>query len=132
MDDDWCKIDVRVTTEENVFSVIDPALDARELISLMNWFQCLSEGKLPRFACNSFIEPNLEFEFLAAKNNSVRITIKLRLEMQPDFKLVQFGSKQPDWKLIFEVNSDQFSKILQGMNEAIKDYPIRSGKPQYQ
>ncbi|MDB3936026.1 hypothetical protein N9383_04830 [Granulosicoccus sp.] len=122
---------MKITTEENVFSVIAPALDARELVNLKQWFKCLSERKLPRFACNPFTELNLEFEFLASNDTSVRIAIGLRLEIKPDFELVQLGRKSKDWRLVSESNSEQFSNILLGFDKAIDNYPIRSGKPEY-
>ena len=108
--DDWCNVGVKITTDQNEISIVDPALTAFELVNLKSWFESLSTRKLLRFARQSFIEPNLEFEILAANDEFIRISVALEQEMRPDFELLQFAQKQSDWKLVFEGSQGQFSE----------------------
>ena len=101
---------MKITTDQNEISIVDPALTAFELVNLKSWFDSLSTRKLLRFARQSFIEPNLEFEILAANDEFIRISVALEQEMRPDFELLQFAQKQSDWKLVFEGSQGQFSE----------------------
>ena len=123
--DNWCLIKAVVKQGEEIFEVVDPALEATEIVTLYKWFKCLSSRELPRFACQSFTEPNLEFEFLACKEETVRIAIHLELEMKPEFKLKQFKSISKKWDVVFELTPDDFKSVLTGMEFAMEQFPIR-------
>jgi len=124
--DNWCKVLLKIHDRERNFSVVDPALTTNDLVRLSEWFQCLASNKLPKFACQSFTEPNLEFCFLGANEQSVRISINLRLEMKPNFELVQLSLTSDDWNLVFELNSCDFQNILAGLDDAIQKFPTRN------
>src|SRR5688572_28118293 len=89
--DDWLIVSVKVDHQGRHFEQLDPALEARDLERIETWFTCLSEQRLPRWAKLSFIEPGLEFEFLANPRSMVRIAINLKQELRPHFMLTQFG-----------------------------------------
>lgn len=129
--DNWCKVLLQIVDRERKFSVVDPALTTYDLVRLREWFQCLSSNKLPKFACQSFTEPNLEFCFLGAKEKSVRISIKLRLEMKPNFELVQLSQTRDDWNLVFELEASDFIKTMAGLDEAIQKYPTRNQSSEF-
>jgi hypothetical protein len=124
-EDDWCFVKVIVKQAEDVFETIDPALETTELLRILEWFKCLAERKLPRFARRSFTEPCLKFEFLACTDNSVRISIHLSHEMKPNFDLKQFGLPPAEWKVVFELEPDDFKRIISGVEAAITQYPVR-------
>ena len=124
--DDWCLLKVLVQHNGAVFEKIDPALETQELVRMYQWFECLSKNMLPRFACLSFTEPCIGFEFLAYNKGIVRISIGLGHELKPPFELEQLRSKSSEWNIVFELDESDFNRILTGIDTAIKKYPTRS------
>lgn len=133
--DNWCLVSARLTQDENQFTVTDPALEAPELQSILEWFECLSERKLPSFASLSFTEPCLEFEFLACNAESVRISVNLSYEMTPTFIPLQFGEELDELDefdslegcdVIFDLTPHDFESITKTIKAAMKQYPVRS------
>jgi len=123
--DDWCFVKTVVKQGDDTFEVIDPALETTELLSMLEWFRCLAGRKLPRYARLSFTEPCLEFEFLACRGDSVRIAINLSHEMKPNFDLKQFGLPPSEWKVVFELEKNDFDKVIPGIEAAIMRCPVR-------
>ncbi|MEE2730547.1 MAG: hypothetical protein VYA55_06960 [Pseudomonadota bacterium] len=123
--DNWCMVKAVVEQSGDKFEYTDPALDARDLLKIRDWFKCLSERKLPRFARLTFIEPCLEFEFLACEGPTVRIAIGMSRELKPSFELNQFGRANPSWRVVFELSEKEFIAILANMAKAIINYPVR-------
>lgn len=123
--DNWCLLRVEVRQGNKSFERIDPALETTELLDLCEWFRCLSESRLPRYSRLTFTEPCISFEFLACKDDQVRISVELSHELKPDFELEQFQSKHSEWTIVFELNSKDFEKTLTGIKEAINQYPMR-------
>jgi hypothetical protein len=91
----------------------------------MGWFKCLAERKLPRYAQLSFTEPCLEFEFLTCRDHSVRISINLSHEMKPNFDLNQIGFPPSDWRLVFDLGANEFSKVISDLEAVLLKYPVR-------
>ncbi len=123
--DDWCLLKVEIKQGNQIFEKIDPALEATELVELCEWFQCLSENRLPKYAQLTFTEPCISFEFLSCKNEQVRISVALSHELKPDFELEQFQSTHSDWVIVFELNSKDFEKTIYGIGAATNQYPSR-------
>ncbi len=123
--DDWCLLKVSVTQGSESFERIDPALEAKEVLIIYNWFKDLSNNCLPSYANLSFIEPCISFSYLASKEGDVRIAINLSHELKPEFKLNQFQSDTHNWNIIFELNNEDFANVLSGLNKAIEMCPIR-------
>lgn len=123
-EDDWCNIKLKVRQNENSFITVDPALEATDLQSILEWFNCLKDRKPPSFASLSFTEPCLEFAFLAARNNAVRFSINLNHELRPKFKMKQFGLKSDSWRVVFEIGC--FDEIISGIEKSIRQFPARS------
>ena len=124
--DNWLMIMVTVAQAEKVFESADPALQTTDLVDLHDWFECLSSNRLPRYSRLTFIEPCLEFEFLAREESTVRIAIKLNHELKPAFNLEQFGRASENWSIVFNIGKSEFSGILKSLSLAIQQYPIRS------
>ena len=123
--DDWCFVKVIVRQGKDTFETVDPALEATELHGILEWFRCLSERKLPRYARLCFTEPCLEFEFLACTNSSVRISIHLSHELKPNFDLKQFGLPPSEWSVVFELRENEFNKVISGIEKALLRCPAR-------
>ncbi|MFC6633704.1 hypothetical protein [Microbulbifer taiwanensis] len=123
--DDWCIIKVIVKQDEDTFEAEDPALETTELLSILEWFRCLSERRLPRYARLCFTEPCLEFEFLACTDSSVRISIHLSYELKPNFDLKQFGQRPSEWGVVFELDESEFNKVISGVESALVKCPVR-------
>jgi hypothetical protein len=124
--DDWCFVKVFVKQGTDTFEALDPALETTELLSILEWFRCLSERKLPRYARLCFTEPCLEFEFLACTESSVRISVHLNHELRPNFDLKQFGLPNSEWIIIFDLGEGQFNKIISGVEKALLRCPVRN------
>lgn len=123
--DDWCFVKVIVKQGKDTFEAVDPALETTELVNILEWFKCLSERKLPRYARLCFTEPCLEFEFLACTDSSVRISIHLSHELKPSFDLKQFGLPPSGWGLVFELRENEVYKVISGIEETLLRYPVR-------
>lgn len=123
--DNWCLLRVEIKQGDQVFEKVDPALEANELIELCEWFKCLSNNRLPRYAKLTFAEPCLSFEFLACSNNHVRISVELSHELKPEFELEQFNTKHSEWIIVCELDSKDFEKVIKCIEATIDLYPIR-------
>jgi len=123
--DDWCLIQLIVKQGNDIFRKVDPALEAVEIASLLEWFKCLSMRRLPTYNCLTFTEPCLEFEFLSCKNETVRISINLKYELKPDFSIFQFGRANSKWCIIFEITMQDFDEIIIALESTLESYPIR-------
>ncbi|MEM8561045.1 MAG: hypothetical protein AAGF57_02365 [Pseudomonadota bacterium] len=124
--DDWCFVKVIVNQDNNSFEAIDPALETTDLLRTLEWFRCLAKRKLPRYARLSFTEPCLEFEFLACKEYSVRISGRLSRELKPNFDLKQFGLPPSEWKVVFELGANEFEKVISGIEAKTLQYHVRA------
>jgi len=125
LEDNWCLLKLEIKQGDKFFEIIDPALETTELVELCEWFKSLSKNRLPRYAKLDFTEPCISFEFLACKNECVRISVELSHEFEPTFKLEQFQSKQSDWVIVFELNDKDFEKTIGGIEAAISHFPTR-------
>lgn len=125
--DDWCFVKVIIKQDDDTFEATDPALDTTELIGMFEWFSCLSERRLPRYSTLCFVEPCLEFEFLASTDDYLRISIHLNLELKPHFDLKQFNfPASNDWEIVFELDKNKTNEVLLGIKEVLVEYPVRS------
>lgn len=123
--DDWCLLKAIIKQENERCELVDPSLEATELVQLLDWFSSLSEGRLPRYAHLTFTEPCISFKYLAFTGDVVRIAIVLGHELTPSFKMKQFGKKSEAWSVVFELNGLAFNKILSGIKGALERWPIR-------
>ncbi|MET1255630.1 hypothetical protein [Aliikangiella maris] len=123
--DDWCLLKVQVEQDNDSIELIDPAIETTELAQLLLWVSSLSEGRLPRYAHLTFIEPCISFNFLSFKDDIVRISITLSHELKPNFPLIQFGNESSEWCIVFELNENQFTNIRNGIKSTLERYPIR-------
>ena len=129
-DNDGCLLRVRIKEGDNFFEVVDPALEATELIYIFEWFQSLSKNRLPRYAHLTFTEPCISFNYLSIKDDIIKISVELSHELKPDFKLDQFGFYDFEWDIVFELSSVDFKQILKSINTTILKYP-RRGKSDF-
>lgn len=124
-EDNWCLLKIEVQQDEQIFEATDAALYATELTELYEWFQCLSENRLPTYAHLSFFEPCISFKFLSCKEKSIEISVLLDDELKPDFALKQSESDNTDWNIVFKLSEQDFEKILEGIKTTIKHFPVR-------
>jgi hypothetical protein len=124
--EDWLVVSVVVDHHGRRFERLDSALEARDLEHIETWFTCLSERRLPRWAHLTFIEPGLEFEFLAYHEPTVRIAINLRQELQPHFMLTQFKSRHRHWSIVCELTKSDFVRVITGVQRTRERYPPRA------
>ena len=125
LSDNWCFVKLAVKQGQDTFEVLDPTLETTELLIIREWFACLNERTLPRFACLCFTEPCLQFDFLASSESSVRISINLNHELKPSFDLKQFGRTSSKWNLVFELGVNELNQIISGLDEVLQRLPIR-------
>ena len=123
--DNWCLLNATISQENNVFVVNDPAIEAIDLVNILDWFKCIHNRQLPRYATLTFIEPCIEFNFIACCESYVRIAISLNNEMQPDFKFKQFGITLENCNLCFDLNLNDFNLIISNLESLVQLYPFR-------
>lgn len=123
--DQWCFVKVIVKQGSDVFEAIDPALQTTELLRVLEWFRCLQERKLPRYARLCFTEPCLEFDFLASTESSVRISVHLSHELKPNFDLEQLGRRSSEWSVVFELRENELKQIVSGVEVVLLRCPVR-------
>lgn len=123
----WCNLKVLVTQDEDVFEETFPAIETTDITKLSTWFQRLAERQLPRFARLSFTEPCIQLAFLAYKEPTVRISVRLSHELKPSFKIKQFRSPfdNPEWEIVFELNDEDFRTIICNLEQIETIYPVR-------
>lgn len=126
---DWCLVKASVVQGKRKFETTFPALAASELEGLLDWFKRLSQFKLPRFASKSFTEPCIEFQFLSCDFGVVGVSLLLAYEMKPNFKLRQFGRLTNDWTIVFELDSEDFTRIISNIESTMEQFPFK-GKTQ--
>lgn len=124
-EDNWCFLNVKVTQGNEQFEKTDPAVETTELVEMYEWFKCLSKRVLPKCSHLTFIEPCISLEFLSCSKSTVRIAIILDHELKPGFDIEQFGSKNSNWDIVFELSGSHFKNILQGIETQILKYPNR-------
>ena len=123
--DNWCLLKITVMHNGQSFEAEDPALETTEIVSLLNWFKRLSEHRLPKYGLLSFVEPCIEFEFISCKDKLVTISINLDYELKPDFNLTQFGSIYEHWNMRFDLNFNDFERIINELEVVLQKYPVR-------
>jgi hypothetical protein len=124
-DDNWCLVRVEVRQDSESFEKVDPALEATELLLLRDWFRCLANDRLPRYANLTFTEPCLGFEFLARDAVGVRFAVHLDFELKPDFPLRQLSYSTNDWQVVFHLSFDRLTVLLDSIEATILKFPVR-------
>lgn len=128
MNDDWYKVKATVFQGKRKFEKEFSALNASQLESLLDWFKCISQFKLPTSSRLSFSEPCIEFEYKSYQSykfGSVSFSVVLDYEMRPPFKLNQFGRLSKTWEISFEVNLLDLRKIVSNIDNVLIQFPVR-------
>lgn len=124
--DDWCLVKVELEQGAESFEKQDPALEAPDLLTVRDWFDCLSAHRLPRRAHLGFIEPCLAFEYISRNEQGVRFGLRLGAELTPPFPLRQFGEPTTDWRIVFELSATALCTVVAELDTAIARFPRRS------
>jgi len=142
-DEEWLELHVEVTQGKNRYSETGSWLEARDIWTIANWFNALSKNRLPKSGSLSFMEPNININFIATSERGVMISVELEAEFEMNFMVQQFhpglfvdgksfkdilkgGGYDPyDYgnELIFEIKSDEFPNIIHSLKEAGLKYP---------
>jgi hypothetical protein len=121
-DGNWLRIRSEVQYKDNVFTRVDPSLVTLEFADIVNWFDCISNSKIPKYINLSFAEPNLEFQLYGNVGNVIRYGIKLELELKPNFKIDLYGD---DFVMVFEHSFDQLKEIRDKLKRECEAWPQR-------
>jgi len=124
--DDWCLVKIKVKQGGHIFEKIDPAIEAKEIKGLHDWFEFLANDALPSYVILDFIEPCISFSYLACGIGKVRVSVNLSHELEPDFGLVQFQTEFDKWNIIFNLDSSELQQILKALENTMEKYPVRS------
>ena len=123
--DDWCLLKVTVRQDDDLFEKTDPALEASDFCRLYAWFNALADRRLPSSSHLRFTEPCLELAFVSCIDNVVRIAVILNCELKPDFTQKHPYISKDDWRLLFDLDENDFSQILSAIQKWIENYPSR-------
>lgn len=127
LEDNWCLLKIEVRHRGATFEKLDAALSANELPQIRDWFQSLSEDRLPRRAQLGFTEPCLRFSFLGRDDAGVRFAIELDHDLKPPFPLHQLNFEYgEDWTIIFHLRFEALAAIAGAMAGVIEQFPQRS------
>lgn len=125
MEDDWCLLSITIKQGPLLFEKIDPALEAKEIVEIHNWFNALASYSLPRYSTLTFVEPCISFDYLAYREGKVRFSIILSHELKPRFELEQFNRSNPEWVIVFELDRVELRVALEGLKNTIEKYTVR-------
>lgn len=128
-DADWCNVALHLQQGEKSFNVIDPAIEAKDLPRLLQWFTDLSERKLPDASGIGFLEPCFSFEFKWCTEKFVRIDAVLKAEMRPNFYINQGflspADEEDEYNIWFNLTDKDFADNIQSLKNIMQQYPIR-------
>jgi hypothetical protein len=127
--DDWCLVRVAVRQGAESFDAADPAIEATELPAIRDWFRALAADRLPRYACLSFTEPCLAFEFLARDDAGVRSVVCLSAELRPPFPLRQLGYEDAEWGVVFHLSPERLGAVASAVEATLGRFPARRPRP---
>ena len=141
--EEWLELQVEVTQGKNRFSQQGSWLEARDIWTIANWFNALSNKTLPKSAGLSFLEPNINFNYIATSERGVMISVELEAEFEMNFMAQQFhpglfvdgktfedilkgggyGPYDYENELIFEIKPEEFPTIIHSLKETGLKYP---------
>jgi hypothetical protein len=123
----WLIVRVNVSQDDQSFTADSSALHAEELPGLRDWFTCLTEDRLPRWATLDFTEEELAFKFLAKEPAGVRIGVVLSGGLRPNFRLKQLGLERLgidyEWQVVCVLDNDQLKECVAGVQATIRRFP---------
>ena len=120
-DGNWLMIRSEVQYKKNRFDAVDPSLVTMEFTDIVNWFDCISNNKIPKYSNLCFTEPNLEFQLFGNRGDVIRYGIKLDLELKPNFKI----DDHDDFVMVFEHNFDQLMELKNKLRIECDAFPQR-------
>lgn len=123
--EDWCLVRVRIDQGAEHFEAIAAALEAGDLLRIRDWFLCLADDRLPRWASIPFTEPCLGFAFVAADEDGICLAVKLAHRLQPSFPIHQFELSSDEWNVVFELPRERIRAIVADVDAAVSEYPTR-------
>nr|WP_086938549.1 hypothetical protein [Thaumasiovibrio occultus] len=123
--DNWCYVSLLAAQGAERYKIVHPALETHNLIEILEWFQCLASGHLPHREVLVFIDPCLQFSLRYSDEKIVKIEIELAREMEPDFRLQQYGHAVDDWRVLFDLRREALPTLVAKMKAAIALYPMR-------
>lgn len=121
----WYMVRVFVSQRGQSFETVFPAIETTELPGLFEWFQTLSQLRLPSMIRHFFTESCLEFEYIRWRDGVVMIGVSLRHEMKPPFSLKAKKGRDDDWWCSFELSPRDFLTINNYLKSIMKSYPVR-------
>lgn len=126
--DNWCVVRLEVSQGKRSYVKEDPALETQDLVRLREWFQCLAEDRLPRYAHLTFVEPCLSFEFLGKDDAGVRFSVHLSAELRPDFRLKQLSLSTRSWQVVFHLGAEALGAIVERIEASVRRFPVRHAR----
>ena len=121
-DANWLLVGTSLAAGEQRFQSTSPSLEAEELANIAAWFDALACQRLPRWACMSFTEPNLESRFFRSTDAFVRIGVLLSHESRPPFEISEWSEEA---LCIFELNYTDLAKTADTFRRMAKQFPTK-------
>ena len=131
-DGNWLLLKLDLEVKDKRFVRVDPAITMFELEHLIEWFEDVSDKKIPRSTNLYFTEPNLQFELYGCRENIIRYGIKLCSEFKPDFPVGLWADWVDDEDddeieavLVFENSVEEFKEFSAGLRNELARFPKR-------
>jgi hypothetical protein len=124
-DSEWLVLEVCAVVGSTVWTRRDPAIIARDLRWIVDWFAAIGSGNAPAWPHLGFWEQNLSFEYLAHVGQGRHsIAVHLNYEFKPPG-----WESDDDYTMRFEVSETEAAEIARAVTAAMQVYPVRSTLP---
>ncbi|SHO49213.1 WapI family immunity protein [Desulfopila aestuarii] len=121
-DANWLMINIKVNFQDKEFCATDPALLTCEAQDIFNWFQSISNDRIPRRTHLGFLEQLFHFELLGRSPDCIQYAIHLDDSFKPDFAIGESGE---DFIMIFDHTEDCLRGIARQLKKEIGYFPMR-------
>lgn len=129
-DGNWLMLKYECYYRDKKFVVEDPSILTSELKGIYNWFNNISQNRIPWSVSLGFLEPNLRFILYSNKNDIIRFGIQLDLEAKPPFNIEEYtlewlDDEENEFIMFFESSFEELKKYSDSFLELCNEYPLR-------
>ena len=121
-DSDWLNIEVSVKHPRGAWSKTDACILTFELANLIDWLGWLADD-LPTHSEESFMEPELSFEWFGEGKNILRVY--LHYSLRPEWSPYHGPDEEEQLFVEFVVTPDDLRTATASLRAELKKFPVR-------
>ena len=119
-DSNWLIIEVRVESNSGKWVASDPALLTFEFQEIIDWLEAIYQQPKTTAPFLDFIEPNLQFEFLAYEDTNFQIRMRFDYELLPENAI-----QEKCYFVDVEWDLGQLLNVIIGLKQSLAAFPER-------